>query len=208
MRSGALVPSARTRLGTLGFSFGVAALDGAWVERLRAAFAAAAEQRDGTQHVRVDDETPEVAAWRALEAHDVLAAAAAQVLGRPHRVRDSHGRNPLRGFGQQGLHTDWPARAGDPAFVLTALWMLDDFTESNGATRVVPGTHQLRTPVPKALAQPLAHHPRELVVTGQAGSVLLFDGHLWHSGTRNRSGAPRRAVQMTVEAVDARSRRR
>lgn len=193
-------------LDRVGFVVQVSALDSAWVERLRLAFAAARPQRDGTQHVRIDETTPELSAWRALDAHPAIPLAAARVLGRPYRIRDAHGRNPLKGYGQQGLHADWPHRSGDGlAFALTAIWMLDDFTPSNGPTRVVPGTHRLRTAIPKSLAQPLAHHPEEVLVTGRAGSVLLFNGHLWHSGTRNQSGAPRRAVQMTIEAVTAQS---
>ena len=182
------------------------ALDAAWVERLRQAFAHAPRQADGTQHVRIDDATPERSSWTALDTHPAVAAAAARVLGRAFRVRDAHGRNPLPGYGQQGLHADWPPRApGSPAFVLTAIWMLDDFTETNGATRVVPGSHRALAPIAKPLAQPLARHPDERIVTGHAGSVLFFDGHLWHSGTRNASDGPRRAVQMVLVADDARS---
>jgi len=83
--------------------------------------------------------------------------------------------------------------------VMTAIWMLDDFTIENGATRVVPGSHVVTTPLAKALAQPLAHHPREIVITGRAGSVLIFNGHLWHSGRKNESRGPRRCVQMVVQ---------
>jgi ectoine hydroxylase-related dioxygenase (phytanoyl-CoA dioxygenase family) len=86
-----------------------------------------------------------------------------------------HGRNPLPGFGQQGLHADWrPRQPGEPYAVLTLIWMLDDFTQDNGATRVVPGSHKSPRAIDKKLAQPLARHPRELVVTGAAGDMLVF----------------------------------
>src|SRR5690606_41816425 len=49
-------------------------------------------------------------------------------------------------------------------------------------------------------AQPLAHHPEEVVVTGSSGSALILNGHLWHSGTRNLSGGQRRAVQAAIRA--------
>jgi phytanoyl-CoA dioxygenase PhyH len=185
-----------------GFVLLSAALDEGWIEKLRRAFESAPQQRDGTQHVRIDDATPELAAWRALEQHPAVSAAAARVLARPYRIREVHGRNPLPGFGQQGLHADWPERGPrDPAFALTAIWMLDDFTASNGATRIVPGSHHLRAPIPKSLGLPLAHHPQEQLVTGKAGSVLFISGHLWHSGTQNQSRGPRRAVQMTLVAL-------
>jgi ectoine hydroxylase-related dioxygenase (phytanoyl-CoA dioxygenase family) len=78
--------------------------------------------------------------------------------------------------------------------------MIDAFTAENGGTRVVPGTHRFRHPPPISLAQPLAHHPDERLVTGAAGSVLILNGHLWHSGRRNDSSAGRRAAQLVVVA--------
>jgi ectoine hydroxylase-related dioxygenase (phytanoyl-CoA dioxygenase family) len=176
------------------------------VARLRRAFDTQPPSH-GTQHIVVTEATPEHASWRALERHPSVLAAAAHVLGREFLVRDSHGRNPLPGFGQQGLHADWkPRRATEPFYVVTALFMLDDFTVENGATRVVPGSDRLAQPVPKSVGQPLAHHPEEVVVTGSAGSVLVFNGHLWHSGRRNTGRGPRRAVQMIITAADVAAR--
>jgi ectoine hydroxylase-related dioxygenase (phytanoyl-CoA dioxygenase family) len=80
--------------------------------------------------------------------------------------------------------------------MITALWMLDDFTAENGATRVVPGSHRITRALSKNLAQPLARHPDERIVIGRAGDVLIFNAYLWHSGRRNESKGPRRAVQM------------
>jgi len=84
------------------------------------------------------------------------------------------------------------------AGLITALWMLDDFSAENGATRVVPGSHLIVRPLAKDYAQPLAHHPDEKVVIGRAGDVLIFNAYLWHSGRRNESQGPRRAVQMSM----------
>ena len=194
-----LSPSQLASLDGEGFAVVAGALDRAWVERLRRAFESAAAQDHATQHVEVGPQTPEHEAWMALRDHPAVAAAAGHVLGRPFRVRDLHGRNPLPGFGQQGLHADWMSRASvEPYFVLTAIWMIDDFTRDNGATRVVPGTHRLLRPIPRELGQPDATHPSEVVVTGEAGSVLVFNGHTWHSGRRNASAGPRRAAQMVV----------
>ena len=172
------------------------ALDEEWIARLQMAFENAPVQSTGTQHVEVNKDTPELDAWNALEHHAALITAADSVLSRPYFVARLHGRNPLPGFGHQGLHADWPRAAGAPNHVLTALWMLDDFTVENGATRVVPGSHRLPHPPPKSLAQPLARHPHERIITGAAGSVLILNGYVWHSGRRNDSKGPRRAAQM------------
>jgi ectoine hydroxylase-related dioxygenase (phytanoyl-CoA dioxygenase family) len=130
-------------------------------------------------------------------------ATVAHILAHPLRLFQLGGREPGPGHGLQGLHADWPPRKRvERAFVATSLWMLDDFQADNGATRVVPGTQRLPGLPPKRLADPAAHHPEELVVTGAAGDVLVFNGHLWHSGTRNQSGAPRRALQVIFGARD------
>jgi ectoine hydroxylase-related dioxygenase (phytanoyl-CoA dioxygenase family) len=50
------------------------------------------------------------------------------------------------------------------------------------------------------MADPASHHPEEIVVTGKAGSVLIFNGHLWHSGTRNNNQHPRHALQYVFHA--------
>jgi hypothetical protein len=43
---------------------------------------------------------------------------------------------------------------------------------------------------------------RERVVTGPAGSVLIMNGHIWHSGRRNDGRGRRRAAQMVAVATD------
>ena len=124
-------------------------LDYRWVERLRRAFDCAPVQLGGTQHVKITDETPDVESWRALEHHPVLKAAAEHLLSRPYCRGGLHGRNPLPGFGQQGLHSDCLRGQGNECILITALWMLDDFTPENGATRVVPGSHRIVRHLPR-----------------------------------------------------------
>ena len=89
-----------------GYALMRSALDTATVARLRLAFEGCPVQ-DGTQHVEIIERTPEREAWQALEHHPALAAAASYVLGAPHCLFGIHGRNPLPGYGQQGLHADW-----------------------------------------------------------------------------------------------------
>jgi ectoine hydroxylase-related dioxygenase (phytanoyl-CoA dioxygenase family) len=44
------------------------------------------------------------------------------------------------------------------------------------------------------LADPAAPHPREVLLTGRAGTVVVMNAHLWHGGTANRTAAPRTAL--------------
>jgi Phytanoyl-CoA dioxygenase (PhyH) len=104
-------------------------------------------------------------------------------------------RAALPGQGHQNLHTDWggPVEPGEYQ-VCNSIWLLDDFTADNGATRVVPGSHRAGTVPRLALPDPVAPHPDEVLVTGPAGTVVVFNSHLWHGGTQNHSDQPRRAL--------------
>ena len=74
-----------------------------------------------------------------------------------------------------------------PAFVCNAMWMLDDFTEDNGATIVVPGSHRSgRQPDPTTDL-----NANWVSATGTAGTVVIFEGRVWHSTGVNRSDCPR-----------------
>jgi len=78
--------------------------------------------------------------------------------------------------------------------VCNVIWLLDDFTEENGATRIVPGSHRWGQTPQQVLADPLAPHPREQLLLAKAGSVAVVNTHAWHGGTANRSGGLRRCL--------------
>jgi ectoine hydroxylase-related dioxygenase (phytanoyl-CoA dioxygenase family) len=95
----------------------------------------------------------------------------------------------------QPLHCDAGAVADESGFfVCNTIWLLDDFTPVNGATRIVPGSQHWRTLPQQALADPQAPHPEETLVLGKAGTVVVMNTHAWHGGTANRTGQPRRAL--------------
>jgi ectoine hydroxylase-related dioxygenase (phytanoyl-CoA dioxygenase family) len=94
------------------------------------------------------------------------------------------------GEAAQTLHSDdgaWPVPRSWGETVVNSIWALDDFTEENGATRLVPGSHRWpdgRTPGDEVTVP----------ATMPAGSVLVYLGSLWHAGGENRSRAPRLGV--------------
>lgn len=134
--------------------------------------------------------------WLTLLQSPAIQACLQLLLPEGYQLHELKGRDPLPGFGEQGLHSDWlPRSPQEPWRVATVLWALDAFTLENGATRVVPGSHQRVGKVPSNYAAPHHHHPQELLICMPAGSALVFNGHLWHSGTRNRSQQARRALQ-------------
>jgi Phytanoyl-CoA dioxygenase (PhyH) len=95
----------------------------------------------------------------------------------------------------QPLHVDMGAIADERGYwVCNTIWMLDDFTPDNGATRMIPGSHRWKTRPQDVLADPLAPHPDEVLLTGKAGGIVVMNAHMWHGGTANRTGAPRLAM--------------
>ena len=84
------------------------------------------------------------------------------------------------------LHADWPL--GDvpqpyPSWpmLLQTMWMLTDFTAENGATRLVPGTHLGGHPPSTPEAEV------EVPALGRRGSVLIWNGGVWHRNGANTS---------------------
>ena len=102
-------------------------------------------------------------------------------------------------------HADWPfnqKNAGripapypDAVMHLTTLWMLSPFTEANGGTLLVPGSHRQPTnPTADMGVLPDAAYPTEINATGAAGSVLVLDSRLWHATAANQTDQPRVSV--------------
>jgi hypothetical protein len=86
-------------------------------------------------------------------------------------------------------HDDSPTRIPRPRPAVTAATMicLDDYTESNGATRLIPGSHLWGSD-----RAGLDHEAKTAVCP--RGSVIYFLGTTWHSGGQNRSSQPRYAL--------------
>ena len=103
-------------------------LDGRRLDRLRAAFdRAAGSGTTGTRHFdgrSIAPARPDHSHGDGDDGHDLFAelagdekvqSAARHVLGVPFEVFQLAGREPTRGFGQQGLHTDWLVRVRGPS---------------------------------------------------------------------------------------------
>ena len=133
--------------------------------------------------------------WRCVREPRVLAAVA-HVLGGDVKLSALNSRAALPGQGHQGLHADGDGLppAGGRYTYANSIWLLDDFTPDNGATRVVPGSHRFGVAVADVMGDPAQPHPAEVKIVGMAGTVVVFNSHLWHGGTTNRTTSPRRAL--------------
>lgn len=87
----------------------------------------------------------------------------------------------------QSLHRDtnlWPFANPCPPLTLATMWAVSDFTQDNGGTLIVPGSHlwdDHRQP----------QHADIAAVAMPAGSVLLYSGNVIHGGGANRSSDAR-----------------
>ena len=127
--------------------------------------------------------------------HPRLLAAMAHVLGTKLKLNSLNSRAALPNAGLQGLHSDWgsPVAPGD-YYICNSGWLLDDFTAENGATRIVPGSHRSGKRPQDVLEDAVVTQPGEIQVSAPAGSVLVFNSHLWHGGAMNKTGLPRRVI--------------
>lgn len=133
-----------------------------------------------------------------LFSHPRLLAVVRHVLGSQFRLSSTNYHCPLPGYGQQALHADWGWGVEGLPQVVNAIWMLDDFTLENGPTRVIPGSHRSGkhphgSPFNDGERDPFLPVPEEVYITGKAGSLMVYNAHLWHSGTQNTSSSLRRA---------------
>ena len=94
---------------------------------------------------------------------------------------------------EQPIHADdmvIPLEKPHAPIVCNSMWALTEFTEANGATRVIPGSHL-------ADSSPDYGAPYDSVAAEMApGSVLVWHGSLWHGGGANATGDRRVGVAM------------
>ena len=80
-----------------------------------------------------------------------------------------------------------------PPVVANCMWMLSDFSKSNGATEVVAGSH-LSGAHPNQQDQSM--YPI-LNAEAKAGTLMVFDGRLWHGTGANTGDSDRLGVLTT-----------
>jgi ectoine hydroxylase-related dioxygenase (phytanoyl-CoA dioxygenase family) len=90
---------------------------------------------------------------------------------------------------QNAFHQDFPRILSGYLASVNVMFAIDPFTRDNGATLVVPGTHQrVEKPDPSYLLR------NAVPVECDSGSMLVFDSTLWHAAGRNISGKDRLAI--------------
>lgn len=75
----------------------------------------------------------------------------------------------------------------NPPCACNVMYCLNDYTELNGATRIVPMSHHTGLQPPPDIP----HIVSSIAAEARAGSAIVFDGRLWHGTGANRSNGPR-----------------
>ena len=89
------------------------------------------------------------------------------------------------------VHRDQRTFSADVHLMAQLLVMLDDFTEANGATYFLSGSHRgAERPADEAFFR------NAVRAVAPAGSIVLFDSNLWHAAGANRTDRPRRALTL------------
>jgi ectoine hydroxylase-related dioxygenase (phytanoyl-CoA dioxygenase family) len=93
---------------------------------------------------------------------------------------------------QQAWHTDdafyFMPRPHRLPLAVSVIWAIEEFTEDNGATEVIAGSHRW------GLDHPDQREHDIVTAAMPAGSAIVFDGALWHRGGTNQSRGTRLAI--------------
>lgn len=90
---------------------------------------------------------------------------------------------------QLRFHRDFPRVVNGYLMSINTFFAIDEFTYDNGATLVVPGTHQAEPAPSQEYLEANA-----VPAVCPAGSMIVFDSTLWHAAGENVSGLDRIAV--------------
>ena len=154
----------------------------------------AANLFEGTRTLRIYNLLVHGAAYQPIPVHPRVLPVIEGVLDRGCLVSSLSSIDIGPGEAAQPLHADdqlIPLPKPHVSIICNTMWALTDFTEANGATRLAPGTHRAeRSP------QPFGEQVKLTAAEMPAGSVLVFDGSIWHCGGANHTDESRLGIAM------------
>ena len=201
----ALSPTMKQELDTLGYTVVHNVADAEWLAAMRALIDAiveiegdnlAMEHHQEATATRIANLINKGAIWEKVWSHPLILSACRHVFQGDFKVSSLNAREALFNGGHQPLHADWKKPRPDfpKVHLVNTIWAIDDLSAENGAPRIIPGTH-LRPELPEeVLDDPELAHPDEVVFAAPAGSVMIYNAHAWHGGTRYRVGSRRRVL--------------
>jgi hypothetical protein len=180
---------------------GCRALSGAYDRAVAAADPADVSVRSST---RVHDFVNRGPEFDGIYIYRPLLAACCQVIGRPFKLSTMLARTLDPGAPAQPLHVD-VERGADGWPLVGFIVMVDDFHAENGATRFVPSSHLLPQEPAEWAGDAAGPDGGEVLAGGPAGSIIVFNGSVWHGHTANRTARRRRSIQGAFVPREARA---
>ena len=148
---------------------------------------------EGTQTVRIYNLLVHGKAFERIPVHANVLPVVEGVLDRGCLISSLSSIAICQGETPQPIHADdqlMPIPKPHPPTVCNTMWAVTDFTDANGATRLVPGSHL-------ADANPDYGGDYDTVAAEMAkGSVLVWHGSLWHGGGANATDQRRYGIAM------------
>lgn len=148
----------------------------------------------GSTTTRVHDFVNRGSEFDDLYVFQPLLEACCRVIEQPFKLSTLLARTVRPRSRAQALHVDFERDMGGWPMV-GFIFMVDEFRGDNGATRFIPGSHNWSTVPDELRSEPLADYQDQIVACAPAGSVIIYNGAVWHGHTANPSGEPRRSIQ-------------
>jgi ectoine hydroxylase-related dioxygenase (phytanoyl-CoA dioxygenase family) len=148
----------------------------------------------GSSTTRVHDFVNRGSEFDDLYVYQPILEACCHIIEQPFRLSTMLARTVRPRSQAQALHVDFE-RDKDGWTMVGFIFMVDEFRSDNGATRFISGSHNWSTVPKKLMKDPLADYEDQIVVCGTAGSIIIYNGSVWHGHTANSSGEPRRSIQ-------------
>lgn len=145
----------------------------------------AADTAVGGSTTRVSDFVNRDPEFDHLYLYPPLLQACCRVIRQPFKLSTMHARTLQPHGAAQRVHVDFAGDAqGWPmvGFIL----MIDEFRCANGATCFLAGSQGAAAAPPASAVVPAC---------GPAGSLILFNGSVWHGHGANETDEPRRSIQ-------------
>ncbi len=133
-----------------------------------------------------------------------LLEACSHIIGEPFKLSSFLARTLRAGTPAQELHSDL-ARDSEDAPLLGFILMIDSFRQENGATRFVPTSHNWTDLQCDRLSDTRARYSGEVLGCGERGTMIIFNGAIWHGHTANVTPDARRSIQGYFVRRSARS---
>lgn len=92
----------------------------------------------------------------------------------------------------QNIHRDIRSFMGDVKLMVQMMVLLDDFTEENGATYMLTGSHKV-----DEKPDPETFYAKADRAVAKKGSIILFDSNLWHAAGTNTTDKLRRVLTLS-----------